>query len=252
MATLSAENEDGGLTLPYSALINDDQESEGRGKTASLNRNKSYESTELREPASDQNDLMVPLVSSTEAKPRRYSTSLKNTLKQMKRELSSERRVVADAFIDSTKNKPQYVKMDYSNDLLVRARLRMLRGVDSLPVRLLGLLMVVADVIFIIVDVSLGKEREQSNNLKWAEVVFQILDLLFSAYFCIEVSIRIIGLGKSFFQRWFEVLDLVVVMISTLVTIIYIFIALNDLHSKHVGYAWLMIVLGLRTCYDVD
>lgn len=119
MATLSAENEDGGLTLPYSALINDDQESEGRGKTASLNRNKSYESTELREPASDQNDLMVPLVSSTEAKPRRYSTSLKNTLKQMKRELSSERRVVADAFIDSTKNKPQYVKMDYSNDLLV-------------------------------------------------------------------------------------------------------------------------------------
>lgn len=55
--------------------------------------------------------------------------------------------------------------------------------------------MVVADVIFIIVDVSLRKEREQSNNLKWAEVVFQILDLLFSAYFCIEVSIRIIGLG---------------------------------------------------------
>ncbi len=60
------------------------------------------------------------------------------------------------------------------------------------PFRLLGLLMLVADVAFIIVGINL---TSGSRAHVISEVTFQIFDLLFSAYFCVEVSIRIIGLG---------------------------------------------------------
>lgn len=57
--------------------------------------------------------------------------------------------------------------------------------------RLLGLLILSADVIFILIDIFLKNEESQMVST----VVFQLLDLVFSAYFCVEVSLRIIGLG---------------------------------------------------------
>lgn len=54
--------------------------------------------------------------------------------------------------------------------------------------RLLGLLILGADIAFIICDISL------TDNYKEL-VIFHLLDLVFSAYFCVEVSLRIIGLG---------------------------------------------------------
>lgn len=53
--------------------------------------------------------------------------------------------------------------------------------------------MLFADIIFIIVDLSM--QHVEVEEQAATQVAFQILDLLFSAFFCIEVSIRIIGLG---------------------------------------------------------
>lgn len=58
-------------------------------------------------------------VGARDRSPSSSGMKLKNRLKQMKAELSYEERGVADAFIDSTKNKPQYMKDEHSNDLLV-------------------------------------------------------------------------------------------------------------------------------------
>ena len=57
--------------------------------------------------------------------------------------------------------------------------------------RLFGLLILLADIVFIAVDIFVTN-RDSQRKL---EVAFQILDLLFSAYFCVEVSLRMIGLG---------------------------------------------------------
>lgn len=61
------------------------------------------------------------LVSPDGARARSHSTGvrLKNRLKQMKAGFSSEKSGIADAFIESTKNKPQYMKEEHSHDLLV-------------------------------------------------------------------------------------------------------------------------------------
>lgn len=62
-------------------------------------------------------DQVVPVGS----RARSFSSgkSLKNRLKQVKAGFSSEKRGIADAFIESSKNKPQYMKEEHSNNLLV-------------------------------------------------------------------------------------------------------------------------------------
>ena len=49
----------------------------------------------------------------------RSPSRLRHRLKQMKAEFSHEGKGVADAFIDSTENRPQRIKDGASNDLLV-------------------------------------------------------------------------------------------------------------------------------------
>lgn len=75
-------------------------------------------SNTLVDPEPNHEDLR-PLVSPSEARYRSTSVRLKDKLKQMGEGFYSERRVVADAFIDSTKNRPQYMKDEHSSDLLV-------------------------------------------------------------------------------------------------------------------------------------
>ncbi len=55
----------------------------------------------------------------SQRKVRSMSTGLKSTWKHVRRGLSNEKHVVADAFIDTKENKPQYLKKEYCNDLLV-------------------------------------------------------------------------------------------------------------------------------------
>lgn len=63
----------------------------------------------------DMQALMGPAV----PRLRSHSFKLKSRLKQVKAQFASEKSPVADAFIDSTKNKPKYMKDEHSNDLLV-------------------------------------------------------------------------------------------------------------------------------------
>lgn len=78
------------------------------------------ESPEMGDGESADTDLKA-LVDHATSRSRSSSSglSLKNRLKQVKAGFSNERRSVVDAFIDSTKNKPQYVKDEHSSDLLV-------------------------------------------------------------------------------------------------------------------------------------
>ncbi len=60
--------------------------------------------------------------------------------------------------------------------------------------RLIGLAVLIADIILIVVEAALVIQSG-SQLVSSSEIAFQILDLLFSAYFGIEVALRIVGLG---------------------------------------------------------
>lgn len=49
----------------------------------------------------------------------RSSSRMRRRLKRVKAGFVQEKRVVADAFIEPDKNRPQYMKEEYSQDLLV-------------------------------------------------------------------------------------------------------------------------------------
>lgn len=140
----------------------------------------------------------------------------------------------------------------------------------SCACRLLGLLILCADVIFILVDILLKDQYEYRRI-----VIFQLLDLVFSSYFCVEVSIRIIGLGcvnctlqqslhcgttlfqncrRFYFRRWFEIFDFIIIVTSTMLTVVYILLPITstELHRNNIifGYNLVAIITVIMSCYS--
>ena len=102
---------------PYTAMGEEMASVQLTNLTTAAARADEEEEADQKEDRGDMQALMVPTVPRT----RRHSASLKlrSTLKQVKAEFSSEKSPVVDAFIDSTKNKPKYMKDNHSDDLLV-------------------------------------------------------------------------------------------------------------------------------------
>ena len=53
------------------------------------------------------------------------------------------------------------------------------------------MLILLAEAAFIITEVDFVQNDQHSNIVD----IFQVLDLIFSAYYCVEVSLRVIGNG---------------------------------------------------------
>jgi PTEN phosphatase family protein len=83
--------------------------------------------------------------------------------------------------------------------------------------RVLAILILAVDVLLVVVQLALKDEFPV-----FVEELIEVLSLLFSAFFCGEVSLRIVGQGLVFFKRWFEVLDLVVIVASSVLTVLFI------------------------------
>jgi hypothetical protein len=82
-------------------------------------------------------------------------------------------------------------KQDLSSDGR-RARLRINGGVESVPVRVLAILILAVDVLLVVVQLALKDEFPV-----FVEELIEVLSLLFSAFFCGEVSLRIVGQGLA-------------------------------------------------------
>ena len=79
--------------------------------------------------------------------------------------------------------------------------------------RLLGIFILLAGASLIITEVYfLGNVQNHDDELD----VFQVIDLIFSAYYCVEVSLRIIGNGynllKGGYGLWIVGKELLTVM----------------------------------------
>jgi PTEN phosphatase family protein len=108
--------------------------------------------------------------------------------------------MISDADTDPSKPPRPGWNKDY-----LRWRLR--RIIESIYFRLTTLLLILVDIVIVIVDLSLSGQQPG----------LQVVDLVLSVYFVVELSLRLLALGlKVFFLHWYNVLDLVVI-ISTFI-----------------------------------
>lgn len=105
------------------------------------------------------------------------------------------------------------------------------RIVEHFSVRVFSLLLVLADIIIVIVDLATAGKDERT---------LEILSILIVTYFLIEVLLRIFALGRAFFHRWLEIIDLIVVVVSFILTLAFSLLTLEE----H-GYAKLIITARL-------
>ena len=64
-------------------------------------------------------------------------------------------------------------------------------SIHPFSLRIIALLILVLDIVLVIVELSVGEDRLPVK----VEEAFEVLTLLFSAYFCGEVALRIVGQG---------------------------------------------------------
>lgn len=96
-----------------------------------------------------------------------------------------------------------------------RLQLKLRRVVEHLAFRILGFLLILADIVIMIVDVT-----DQNSSLDVHSPV-DITTLCFVCYFFLEVNVRLLALGpKQFATLWYNIIDYVIVVISFIVTIV--------------------------------
>ncbi|XP_062514864.1 phosphatidylinositol 3,4,5-trisphosphate 3-phosphatase TPTE2-like isoform X2 [Corticium candelabrum] len=86
-------------------------------------------------------------------------------------------------------------------------------GSSSSRFQVLTILVLIADVVLTIVGLATGNDDKTP---------YVVVSVVFVAYFAVEVSLRIFGRGKEFFTKWYEVLDLAVIVISAILTVVYV------------------------------
>ncbi|TRY63667.1 hypothetical protein TCAL_08699 [Tigriopus californicus] len=93
-------------------------------------------------------------------------------------------------------------------------RWRLRRVIESLFFRVLTLLLIVIDIIIVILDLASGKDFDEVST-------YQIIDLIFTIYFVVEIFLRLIALTQPvFFATWYNVVDFAVVLITLVIVIV--------------------------------
>ncbi|KAM7433962.1 hypothetical protein ABFA07_015848 [Porites harrisoni] len=93
--------------------------------------------------------------------------------------------------------------------------------------RVFSLLLVLVDIVIVIVDLATAGESEKS---------LEIISVIIVTYFLMELLLRMYALGTSFFHRWLEILDMIVVIASFILTLVFSWLTLQE----H-GYAKLVV-----------
>ena len=98
---------------------------------------------------------------------------------------------------------------------LAYIRFRLRRIVESIPFRLLTLILIAADIAVVVAELCLDPYEDQA-----AVKALRAVDFAFTIYFVVEIGLRITALTQPvFFAQWYNVVDFAVVL-STLVIVI--------------------------------
>ncbi|XP_015913162.1 phosphatidylinositol 3,4,5-trisphosphate 3-phosphatase TPTE2 [Parasteatoda tepidariorum] len=118
------------------------------------------------------------------------------------------------------------------------------RIVEHLIFRVFSMILIIADISILITALAMTNKTHEQDE------AFEIVAICFVAYFLFEVFIRISAKGaKGFFNDWYNVVDLVVVVISFVVTVIYTSVDLGFGYAKLVVVGRLIRVVGFVRLY---
>ncbi|XP_014666495.1 PREDICTED: phosphatidylinositol 3,4,5-trisphosphate 3-phosphatase TPTE2-like isoform X2 [Priapulus caudatus] len=93
-------------------------------------------------------------------------------------------------------------------------RAEIAKFVDHFAVRVTSLLLVAVDIIIVVIDIALGNDNLHRT--------FGTISLVLVSIFMVEITLRIIGKGKNFFKEWYNVVDLVVTLVTFIISIVYL------------------------------
>ncbi|XP_054721798.1 LOW QUALITY PROTEIN: phosphatidylinositol 3,4,5-trisphosphate 3-phosphatase TPTE2-like [Uloborus diversus] len=169
----------------------------------------------------------------TAIEPEHLDVTLNNSLKpvapQMTRAIGQSRFVqnVSEANGESQVSiiiNPAEIEEVDANISFLQFQLR--RIVEHLVFRVISLFLIITDICVLIAALSVT-EDEHTNK------AFEITALCFVCYFMLEVSLRMAAKGiKGFFNDWFNIVDLVVVIVSFVITVIYTSVDLGFGYAK--------------------
>lgn len=128
---------------------------------------------------------------------------------------------------------------------LRKLREKLRKIVEHFGVRVFSLLLVLADIIIVIVDLATEAQSEK---------ILEILSVIIVSYFLLEVLLRMFALGTSFFHRWLEIVDLIVIIISFILTLVFSFLTLHShAYAKLIVAARLVrVLLFIRIVTEKD
>lgn len=114
----------------------------------------------------------------------------------------------ASHMISDSQEDPSKPPVPGWNEEYVRWRLR--RVIEGIYFRLTTLILIVVDLIIIVVDLAMGKD---------APYGLKVSDFVLSVYFMLELGLRMVALRPQvFFIHWYNVLDLVVVVCTFIIS----------------------------------
>ncbi|XP_065838606.1 phosphatidylinositol 3,4,5-trisphosphate 3-phosphatase TPTE2-like isoform X2 [Oscarella lobularis] len=96
---------------------------------------------------------------------------------------------------------------------LRKFRRKVRKFVESLPLRILTILVLIADVVVVIIGLATDSDDNQD---------YEIVSIVFVTYFGVELLLRIFARGRNFFRKWYEVLDTCIIIVSIVLTIVYV------------------------------
>lgn len=93
-------------------------------------------------------------------------------------------------------------------------RWRLRRVIESLFFRVLTLFLILFDIVIVILDLASSKQEDSIST-------YQIIDLIFTIYFVVEIILRLLALTQPvFFSTWYNVVDFAVVLITFVIVVV--------------------------------
>uniref|UniRef100_T1KQP5 Phosphatidylinositol-3,4,5-trisphosphate 3-phosphatase n=2 Tax=Tetranychus urticae TaxID=32264 RepID=T1KQP5_TETUR len=114
------------------------------------------------------------------------------------------------------------------------------RFVQNIFFRIATLILIIIDCALTVIDLSLGDKSPQDQD------IIDIVVLIFAIIFFVEVCLRIYAIGVDhFFIDWYNCVDFVVIIMSFLITCIYVNVNGNSSYAKLIVLVRLVRVMVL-------
>jgi len=112
-----------------------------------------------------------------------------------------------------------------------RLRFKIHLVMDHIAARLFSILLVIIDIILVLVALATSADTK----------VYSPITLAIVSYFMVELMLRIFSWGREFFHHRLEIIDMVIIIITFIITVVFEIITINE----HIKFGKLIVVFRL-------